>query len=121
MNKGDFIDYIAKQNSTTKVEAEKNIKVFIEGVKSALAEGKDISLVGFGRFYTSHVAARAGRNPSTGKPIEIQAYVQPKFSVGKDLKDICNGRGNNTQVKAKTKKVEEPTSKDGKKNTTKKK
>lgn len=116
MNKGDFIDYIANQNSTTKVEAEKNINIFIEGVKSALAEGKDISLVGFGRFYTTQVAARTGRNPSTGKPIEIQAYVQPRFSVGKGLKDSCNGKGNNTQAK----KAKEPASKDGKKNTTKK-
>lgn len=116
MHKGDFIDHIAKQNDTTKVEAERIIDIFIEGVKSALADGKDISLIGFGKFYTSQVAARKGRNPSTGKPIEIPAYVQPRFSIGKDLKDRCNGRGNNTKPKSK----KEITANNSKKNTVKK-
>lgn len=90
MNKAEFIDHISKKNGFTKVEAEKIINVFTDSVISALSGGKDISLIGFGKFYTSKVEAREGRNPQTGKPIKIPAHVQPKFSAGEKLKSACN-------------------------------
>lgn len=90
MNKAELVDYIAKQHSCTKVDAEKAINMFTESVTSALGEEKDISLVGFGKFYSSKVAARAGRNPKTGAALKIEAYVQPKFSAGEKLKSACN-------------------------------
>lgn len=90
MNKGEFVEYIAKQHSCSKVDAEKTINMFTESVTSALGEEKDIVLVGFGKFFSSKVAARAGRNPKTGAPLNIEAYVQPKFSAGEKLKSACN-------------------------------
>lgn len=90
MNKQDFIDYVAKQLECTKVEAEKNIDMFTSSVIGAMGENNEISLIGFGQFSISKVAARAGRNPSTGEAIQIKAYNQPKFKVGKKLKDACN-------------------------------
>ena len=94
MNKLEFIDHIAKQHSCTKMEAERIINVFTSSVASALKSGvdSDVTLVGFGKFYASQVAARAGRNPKTGAAIQIGAYVQPKFSAGQSLKDACNGK-----------------------------
>ncbi|BFD46236.1 MAG: HU family DNA-binding protein [Rickettsia endosymbiont of Sergentomyia squamirostris] len=92
MHKGEFIDYIANQQNCTKVEAEKIINTFTNAVTSILAEGKDVILIGFGKFYSSKVAARAGKNPRTGQPIKIEAYIQPKFSAGEKLKSACNGR-----------------------------
>ncbi len=90
MNKGNFVSYIADKNNCTKAEAEKIIDVFTGSVIGALGEGNEISLVGFGNFTVSHVAARPGRNPRTGEPIQIKAYKQPKFKVGQKLKDACN-------------------------------
>ena len=90
MNKAEFIDYIAEKHNCTKVEAERIINFFTSSVTSALAEGKDISFVGFGKFSTSKVQARTGRNPRTGKPLEVAAYIKPKFSAGQSLKDSCN-------------------------------
>jgi len=90
MNKSEFVDYIAKQHSCTKVDADKAINMFTDSVINALGEEKEISLVGFGKFYSSKVAARAGRNPKTGEPLTIGAYVQPKFSGGEKLKSACN-------------------------------
>ena len=92
MNKSELIDRTAKQYNITKVEADKIINIFTSSVTSALAEGNEISLVGFGRFYSSEVPAREGRNPRTGEPIHIEAYVQPKFSAGQTLKDACNSK-----------------------------
>ena len=90
MNKGEFIDYMAKQHNCTKVEAEKVINMFTASVSSSLSENQEIGLVGFGSFYASSVEERVGRNPRTGEPITIAAYIQPKFRAGQKLKDACN-------------------------------
>lgn len=100
MNKSEFIDHISKEHNCSKTEAEKIINIFSKSVISALGSGNEISLVGFGKFSTSKVAARKGRNPKTGEPMNISAYVQPKFSVGQGLKDACNGKANNDKNKA---------------------
>lgn len=90
MNKSEFVDHIAGQHSCTKKDAEKAIDIFTSSVIDALSQGKEISLVGFGNFTVSKVAARTGRNPKTQEPLQIPAYNQPKFKVGQKLKDACN-------------------------------
>ena len=55
-------------------------------------KGNEILLIGFGNFSISKVATRAGRNPRTGDTIQIAAYNQPKFKIGKKLKDACNSK-----------------------------
>jgi DNA-binding protein HU-beta len=59
-------------------------------VISALAAGEEISLVGFGSFKVSDVAAKTGRNPRTGEAIQIKAYKQARFKVGQKMKDAVN-------------------------------
>lgn len=90
MNKAEFITHIADQYQCTKVEAEKTIDMFTSSVIDAMGQGKEISLVGFGNFIVSKVAARTGRNPRTGEELQITAYNQPKFKVGQKLKDAVN-------------------------------
>ncbi|PCJ29344.1 MAG: DNA-binding protein HU [Rickettsiales bacterium] len=92
MNKGEFVSFMAAKHGCTKADAEKSIDMFTSSVIGALGEGGEVSLVGFGNFSVSDVAARAGRNPRTGDPIQISAYKQPKFKVGQKLKDACNNR-----------------------------
>ena len=99
MNKSEFIDHMSTEHNCSKTEAEKIINVFTKSVVSALGAGNEISLVGFGKFSTSKVAARQGRNPKTGEPMNIGAYVQPKFSVGQGLKDACNGKASDNKNK----------------------
>jgi DNA-binding protein HU-beta len=55
-----------------------------------MTEGNEISLIGFGSFSVSKIEARNGRNPRTGLALDIPAYNQPRFKVGKKLKDACN-------------------------------
>ena len=92
MNKGEFVKHIANKNSITQDEATKMIDMFTSSVTSALSEGNEVSLIGFGNFSVSKVAARPGRSPSTGETIQIAAYNQPKFKVGQKLKDAVNGK-----------------------------
>jgi len=92
MNKGEFVNHIAEQYACTKVEAEKVIDMFTSSVIDALGSGNEISLVGFGNFSVSKVAAKNGRNPRTGEPLKIAAYNQPKFKAGQKLKDAVNSK-----------------------------
>ena len=90
MNKQQFISYISEKYECTKVEAEKTIDMFVSSVIDAIGQGNEISLVGFGNFSISKVAARDGRNPRTGAALKIAAYNQVKFRVGQKLKDAVN-------------------------------
>ena len=90
MNKSDFEKHISTKHSITQKEAGNIIDVFTSSVISALGEGKEISLIGFGNFSVSEVAERAGRNPKTGEVPQIKAYKQPRFKVGQKLKDAVN-------------------------------
>eukprot|EP01094_Clydonella_sp_ATCC50884_P013710 TRINITY_DN2398_c0_g1_i1.p2 TRINITY_DN2398_c0_g1~~TRINITY_DN2398_c0_g1_i1.p2 ORF type:complete len:109 (-),score=29.85 TRINITY_DN2398_c0_g1_i1:281-583(-) len=44
----------------------------------------------FGSFTVKESAARAGRNPQTGEPLEIKARKRVKFSLASDLKAELN-------------------------------
>jgi len=90
MNKSQFITHISEQHSCTKIEAEKVIDMFVSSVIDALGKGEEISLIGFGNFSVSKIAARDGRNPRTGAALKIAAYNQPKFKAGQKLKDAVN-------------------------------
>jgi len=90
MNKSELIDHIAQEHGCTKADAERAINMFTCSVTSVLGKGQEITLVGFGTFYASKVAARNGRNPKTGAALKIAARVQPKFRAGKALRDACN-------------------------------
>jgi DNA-binding protein HU-beta len=90
MNKSEFVDYVSKKHRISKVEANKVIDIFTDSVISCLGEDKEITLIGFGSFYSNKVEARSGRNPQTGAVINIPAYSQPKFKAGQKLKDACN-------------------------------
>jgi DNA-binding protein HU-beta len=62
----------------------------VDSVTESLKQGDSVSLVGFGTFSIKERAARTGRNPQTGQPIEISAAKVPSFKAGKALKDSVN-------------------------------
>ena len=62
----------------------------MEAIKKALKSGETVSLVGFGTFAVKDRAARTGRNPKTGEPLQIKASRIPSFKAGKGLKDAVS-------------------------------
>ena len=90
MNKSDLIDYIAKSADLSKSAAERALDATIAAVKTSLQKEEDVTLAGFGTFFVGKRAARTGRNPRTGKAIEIKPATVPKFRAGKGLKDAVN-------------------------------
>jgi nucleoid DNA-binding protein len=61
-----------------------------ELIADGLTKGEKIDLRGFGTFSVRESAARTGRNPQSGEPIQIPARRVPAFKPGKELKDKVN-------------------------------
>ncbi|GEK46083.1 HU family DNA-binding protein [Halomonas pacifica] len=90
MNKSELIEAIAASADIPKAAATRALDAMVEAVTDSLKKGDSVSLVGFGTFAVKERAARTGRNPQTGQPIEISAAKVPSFKAGKALKDSVN-------------------------------
>lgn len=90
MNKQELVSAIAEKAGITKADAEKAINAFVKTTKETLAKKESIQLIGFGTFSVSERSARTGRNPQTGKEIQIAAKNVAKFKAGKALDDSIN-------------------------------
>lgn len=85
MNKAELIDAIAEKAGLTKVDAKKALEGFIAATQETLKKGDRLSLVGFGSFSVAKRSARTGRNPRSGKAINIPAKNVVKFKAGANL------------------------------------
>ena len=90
MNKGELIDKIAKDAKVTKGQASNALDAVLSAVTTTLGKGGKVTLVGFGTFSVSKREARKGRNPQTGKPINIKAKKVAKFKAGAELAKKVN-------------------------------
>ncbi|GAA4317701.1 HU family DNA-binding protein [Compostibacter hankyongensis] len=85
MNKAELIDKIAKDAGVTKTQANEALDSFTSAVIGALKKNDKVTLVGFGTFSVTKRSARKGRNPQTGKVINIPAKKVAKFKAGKEF------------------------------------
>lgn len=90
MNKSELIDAIADSSDLPKAAAGRALDAVLETISGTLQKGDSVVLVGFGTFTIKDRAARVGRNPKTGEPIQIKAAKVPGFKAGKALKDTVN-------------------------------
>nr|WP_266097008.1 HU family DNA-binding protein [Moraxella osloensis] len=87
MNKSELIAKIAEKSGLNQKDAGKALDGLTQAVSDALANGEDVTLVGFGTFKVTERKAKKGRNPATGEAIQIPAKKAPIFKAGKALKD----------------------------------
>lgn len=90
MSKKEFVAAIAEQAGVTKKSADSVLKALADVTASTMFVGEEVSLPGIGKLVPVQRAARAGKNPITGKPLTIKASIAPKFKASKVLKDALN-------------------------------
>ena len=90
MNKAELVDAMASEAKITKADASRALQAFMVVTSKTLKKGERVALVGFGTFSVAKRSARNGRNPQTGKEIQIAASKAPGFKAGKALKDAVN-------------------------------
>ena len=91
MNNTELAEAIAAEHGLTKADARKYVDGVFTAIAGAAAEGREISLSGFGKFKVKDQPAREGRNPSTGAAIQIAASKKLTFTPAKAVKDQLNG------------------------------
>ena len=87
MNKTQLIDSVAEKAGLTKADAKKAVEAFFKVTVDTLKTGDRVQLVGFGSFFVNERPARTGRNPQTGKEMEIAAKNVVKFKAGKEFSE----------------------------------
>lgn len=87
MNKTELVEAIASGSGLTKADASRVLETFMTTVTDVLKKGDQVVIPGFGSFSTGNRSARTGRNPQTGKPIQIKARRVAKFKAGKNLSE----------------------------------
>jgi DNA-binding protein HU-beta len=90
MHKTDLVKNIATKTGLSQKDSANALESTLQAVTEALSAGESVTLIGFGTFKIVKTAARKGRNPQTGKEIQIKASNRAKFSAGKALKDAVN-------------------------------
>jgi len=90
MIKADLINKIAREMNISKQEAETGVNFFFQTMKEALLRGEEIELRGFGSFRFRQRGARSGRNPRTGKPVQVPSKKVLYFKPSKLIKNMIN-------------------------------
>lgn len=95
MHKTDMVIQVAEQTGLNRDKADAAVSTMIEHITNALSRQEPVSLIGFGTFSVNQRAARQGRHPQTGAPIEIAASRSVSFKPSKALKDGLNASTRN--------------------------
>ncbi len=95
MTKTDLIDKVAEKTGLTKKDSGEAVTAVFDSIVEFLAgeakkdekKREKVQLIGFGSFEVKDRESRKGRNPRTGKEIEIPARTVPVFKAGKSFKE----------------------------------
>ena len=90
LTKDELMSKLAEATGLTKKAVTPVYEAVLSVIEKEVADGKEVSILGFGTFKTVVRAARKGKNPQTGKEIKIPKRTVPVFKVGKAFKDACN-------------------------------
>jgi integration host factor subunit alpha len=91
MTKADIVEGVYERlGGFSKNEAAAIVETTLDVLKEALVENGKVKVSGFGSFTVHAKRQRTGRNPKTGKPIQITARKVLKFKPSNVLRDVIN-------------------------------
>jgi len=91
MNKSDLIEALSVKENLTGKQAMDIVNLMFKGFTNELKKGGGIEIRGLGSFIVREYKSYSGRNPKTGKVIEVKPKRLPFFKVGRELKKRVNG------------------------------
>lgn len=86
LTKAEMAERLFEELGLNKREAKELVEVFFEEIRTALENGRQVKLSGFGNFNLRDKNERPGRNPKTGEEIPITARRVVTFHPGQKLK-----------------------------------
>ena len=97
MTKADLVEHVTAHISRTagptisKKDCARVVDAFLDAIKDALKDQKNIEVRGFGTFKIRQRKTRMARNPRTGSPVEVSARPVPVFKPSKELRALVAG------------------------------
>lgn len=88
--RADYVDLISNCAGLSKAEATKLYNTIKDSIARSLRTGNSVSVFDLGVISVKTRAARVGRNPKTGEPLQIAAANVAAFKAGKALKEAVN-------------------------------
>ena len=85
MTKADIVNEIAKSTGVEKVQVQAIVEAFMDSVKSAMVQGRNVYLRGFGSFIIKKRAMKVARNISKNTTITIPEHNIPAFKPAKSF------------------------------------
>ncbi|NHI00872.1 MULTISPECIES: integration host factor subunit alpha [Oceanimonas] len=86
LTKADIAEHLFTKLGISKRDAKDMVEAFFEEIRSALEQGEQVKISGFGNFELRNKGERPGRNPKTGEDIPISARRVVTFRPGQKLK-----------------------------------
>ena len=77
----------AEQHQLTKKKGVEMLEELVGMITKHLKKGERVKIAGLGILQVRNRAARMGRNPATGEPIQIKASKKVAFRATKELKE----------------------------------
>lgn len=90
MTKSEIIDRVAEGTGLTKLETEAVVNGFLKTVVDALAAGESVEIRGFGTFRIKERAPRTGRNPKTGRVVDIDTQYVPHVKLSREVRRLVD-------------------------------
>ena len=87
MNRAELIQQLALRFPSLQLkDADLAVRVTLDAMSDALANGGRIEIRGFGSFHLNYRPPRNGRNPKTGASVKVPAKYTPHFKPGLELR-----------------------------------
>lgn len=90
MTKSELVEAIAGRAELSKARAEAVVNCVFDAMTEALKRGEGVEIRGFGSLKARAHSPYQGRNPRTGKSVQVPSKLRPFFRVGKELKELVN-------------------------------
>lgn len=86
LTKADIVESIAEKVEIDKNEIKRLVDQIFEEIRKSLESGENVRISGFGNFLLRDKSVRPGRNPKTGKEVDITARRVVSFKSGQKLR-----------------------------------
>jgi len=87
MNKAELIEALRNETDLSRPKAEQIVDMLFDKMAETLARGDRVEIRGLCSIFVKEYKGYTGRNPKTGKDIQVAPKKLPFFKCGKELKE----------------------------------
>jgi integration host factor subunit beta len=105
MNKAKLIEKVSERVRIPSNAAKVIVDTIFDSKRESPEKDEGIEIRGFGCFVIRKYGVYKGRNPKTGKTVDVRPKKLPYFKVGKEMKGLVN---NLPKINLKNEETEQP-------------